>query len=446
MPKYLSPEVLITQALISHDLNHDPDGGPIPPAIGNLSQLNYLGLQFNELSGEIPPSICNLRSLHVLLLWSNKLRGAIPQCLGNLNSSLVVLHLSANQITSLQSTFTKDCSLQSLDINGNKLKGTLPQTLVNCQALRGIDLGDNEIRGAFPFWMETLPQLRVLILRSNKLDGEMSAASETEHPFPRLQVLDISRNAFSGSLPDRYFKNFRVMIDAKENMTGDHNDLYHQFINLTFTLKGLNQTLQRLLVTFTTIDLSMNRFSGSIPPTIGNLNSLRYLNLSNNSLTGHMPSTLGSMSLLESLDLSSNRLGGEIPSELARLTFLAKFNLSMNNLVGRIPQSGQLSTFQNDSYMGNPGLCGAPLTKQCERIDGNSMVPNDDDEEYGFVDGFGWRCVVLGYACGFGVGIGIGYLVIRYARPKWLVEFFFGVGYKYKMKRRNRAAATPRRR
>ncbi|XP_042016455.1 receptor-like protein 9DC3 [Salvia splendens] len=207
----------------------------------------------------------------------------------------------------------------------------------------------------------------------------MLVASNIEQPFPKLQVLDVSHNAFVGSLPERYFKNFRGMMDAKEHQT-DGEYLFQNFIELRLTLKGLDQLLQRLLNTFTTIDLSSNRFSGIIPPSIANLKSLRYLNLSHNTIGGHIPSSLGGMSLLESLDLSSNKLDGEIPNELARLTFIARLNLSMNNLEGQIPLSTQLSTFGNDSYAGNVGLCGFPLTKKCDGSDGKPSPPRVEVE------------------------------------------------------------------
>ncbi|XP_047953319.1 putative receptor like protein 25 [Salvia hispanica] len=298
--------------------------------------------------------------------------------------------------------------------------------------------------------MEHLPKLKVLVLKSNKCDGNLSLPSPMKLPFPLLQVLDISHNAFVGSLPERYFKNFREMIDAKqrddtESSYEREDEQYLNFVDMIVTLKGKDQLLKRLLETFTAIDLSSNNFSGTIPHSIGNLTILKYLNLSHNSLIAHIPSSLGNMTDLESLDLSANKLDGEIPSELTRLTFLAKLNLSMNHLVGHIPQANQFSTFENDSYMGNWGLCGAPLTIKCNNGTWLQAEEEDGDDEYEFIDGFGWRCVVMGYGSGFVVGIGIGYMIIRSGRPKWLVEFFFGAGYRYKTKKRCDKAPPTRR-
>ncbi|XP_047952649.1 receptor like protein 22-like [Salvia hispanica] len=275
----LPEEIGNMTSLIDLRLNNNVLSGPIPSTFVNQSRLFNLGLRSNNLSGEIPPSICNLRSLEVLYLSDNNLEGAIPDCLGNLGSSALVLSLNANKLSGIiPSTFPKGCRLESINLNGNKLEGPLPQTLGNCQDLVIVDIADNKIQGAFPFWMETLPQLRVLVLRSNKFNGTMSVFSKTEQPFPKLQALDVSYNAFVGSLPDRYFKNFRGMIDAKGNQTNDGARLksanLRGFIDLRLTLKGLDQSLIQLLTTFNTIDLSSNRFSGSIPPSIGLLNSL----------------------------------------------------------------------------------------------------------------------------------------------------------------------------
>ncbi|KAH6769108.1 hypothetical protein C2S51_014444 [Perilla frutescens var. frutescens] len=401
----------------------------IPSTIGNVSNLSFLLLYSNKLKGEIPSSICNLTPLQILHLSNNSLEGPIPQCLGNLSNSLKIFHLNKNYITGLiPSTFTSGCSLQSLNLNGNRLEGALPQTLVHCKSLRGFDIGNNAIQDIFPFWMETLSELRVLVLRSNRFNGTMLSAPTTRHPFPKLQGLDASHNAFVGSLPYRYFKNFRaMMVVNKENETEMKEDLYLSYVQLNFTLKGLDQLLERLLTAFTTIDLSSNRFSGSIPCFIGDLNHLVYLNLSYNSLTGHLPTSLGNITTLESLDLSSNKLDGEIPWQLILLKFLSTLNLSVNNLVGKIPQSFQFSTFENDSYMGNSGLCGFPLTKTCEEKPSSSMLPQE-----GVLEGFGWQAIVSGYGCGFIVGIIVGYFTRHCERPKWIMEFELGVQYKKK--------------
>ncbi|WOG87281.1 hypothetical protein DCAR_0206504 [Daucus carota subsp. sativus] len=74
--------------------------------------------------------------------------------------------------------------------------------------------------------------------------------------------------------------------------------------------------------------------------------------------------------MLESLDLSSNRLEGEIPQQITNIYSLSRLNLSCNQLSGHIPQGYQFNTFENDSYVGNLGLCGNPLSRECEHDTG----------------------------------------------------------------------------
>ena len=68
-----------------------------------------------------------------------------------------------------------------------------------------------------------------------------------------------------------------------------------------------------------------------------------------------MPPSLGNLTNLEWLDLSSNKLEGEIPIQLVDLTSLAFLNLLENYLFGQIPQGKQFNTFTNDSYKENCG-------------------------------------------------------------------------------------------
>ena len=69
-----------------------------------------------------------------------------------------------------------------------------------------------------------------------------------------------------------------------------------------------------------------NGFTGRIPPQIGVLSKLKYLDLSFHyfeyNLSGPIPSTLGNLTSLEHLDLSYNHISGPIPSTFGNLCFL----------------------------------------------------------------------------------------------------------------------------
>ena len=73
--------------------------GTIPPQIGNLTMLEELTLEGNDLlSGQIPPELGKLTELRTLNLSNNNLSGPIPPELGNL-TMLRTLHLSNNALS-----------------------------------------------------------------------------------------------------------------------------------------------------------------------------------------------------------------------------------------------------------------------------------------------------------------------------------------------------------
>ncbi|KAL8106761.1 hypothetical protein AgCh_023506 [Apium graveolens] len=115
--------------------------------------------------------------------------------------------------------------------------------------------------------------------------------------------------------------------------------------------------------------------------------------------------------MLELLDLSLNQLEGEIASVYT----LARLNLSCNQLEGRIPKGSQFNTFGNDSYVGNLGLCGFPLPKECEHE--SEALEDGEDDDY-FFSGFTWEAVVIGYGCGVVPAFIAGYLMLLARKPK----------------------------
>ncbi|KAM7461608.1 hypothetical protein LguiA_029729 [Lonicera macranthoides] len=96
------------------------------------------------------------------------------------------------------------------------------------------------------------------------------------------------------------------------------------------------------------VDLHINELFGTIPPQIGSLSKLVYLNLSSNKFVGIIPHEICLLTSLEVLDLFENQLNGSIPHDIGRLKSLIELALYTNNLDGPIPSSiGNLSNLAN---------------------------------------------------------------------------------------------------
>ncbi|EOY11888.1 Serine-threonine protein kinase [Theobroma cacao] len=314
--------------------------------------------------------------------------------------------------------FHRSCLLRSFSINHNQLEGSLPRSLVNCLELEVLDVGNNNLKDTFPNWLGNL-DLQVLVLRGNRFCGHLDDF-EGRFSFSHLRIIDLSHNDFNGHLPSKFFENLHAISSGSENKGDAKYMRYDYYESFIITTKGLEMHLRRILIALMVIDFSNNRFNGKIPETLGELHSLIVLNLSHNSLTGPIPSLLGNLSALESLDLSSNKLEGEIPTELVNLIFLEVLNLSWNNLMGLIPRGKQFDTFTNDSYIGNLGLCGLPLSKECSNEQNLEPKPTKSGEDG---DAVNWKfSILMGYGCGLVCGLSMGYIVFTTGKPWWLVR------------------------
>ena len=100
-----------------------------------------------ELGGEIPAALSQLTALQVLRLDGNQLSGPIPPELGRLSH------------------------LRELNLGPNDLSGAIPGELGALTNLEELNLYDNDLSGEIPAELGNLPRLRVLILYANRLEG-----------------------------------------------------------------------------------------------------------------------------------------------------------------------------------------------------------------------------------------------------------------------------------
>ncbi|XP_073112526.1 receptor like protein 21-like [Elaeis guineensis] len=198
--------------------------------------------------------------------------------------------------------------------------------------------------------------------------------------------------------------------------------------NMQVTIKGIYIEYAILLPLVIVMDLSNNNLSGMIPEELTSLFGLVSLNLSRNHLTGEITKKIGALQQLESLDLSKNNFFDGIPSSIISLTFLSYLNLSYNNLSGRVPIGNQLQTFIDPSiYIGNPDLCGFPLSQKCKddktnqglnAVGGDEQNDNTMDEE-----GSEMKWLYMSMGPGFAAGFWIVFGPLLFNR-EWREAYF----------------------
>ena len=145
----------------------------------------------------------------------------------------------------------------------------------------------------------------------------------------RVSNLNLSNNNLVGILPPEIGD-----LDSLTYLEMGNNALQGELPPELFTLNRLSY-----------LNLPSNVLSGTIPIDIQNLTNLFSINLSNNVLSGSIPIELTTLSSLSDLNLRTNQITGPIPAEISNLTNLNYLNISNNQLSGQIP--GEIDSLQN---------------------------------------------------------------------------------------------------
>ena len=300
--------------------------GEIPAFVSRLTALKLISLRANALTGAFPQGLTALPELEELNLSNNQYSGALPTGIGAMRR-LKVLRLDGNRFTGqLPSDLCDLAAIEELNFARNSFTGRIPACLSKLTTLQRLDLGRNQLTGGIPTEFTDFTNLRELLLGGNLLEtplpttiwgnttGTAVATTVAQSPSGKngnasihaggmaaLTKLDLSNNRFAGTIPAEMARASRLE----------------------------------------TVLLNGNRFTGGIPATFGDLKSLRELDASNNFLSGQIPVQIADARALERLALTKNEFTGSIPAVLGGLPNLRALALDSNTFTGAVPDALQ---------------------------------------------------------------------------------------------------------
>lgn len=254
----------------------------------------------------------------------------------NTNQSVVRLSLRGVNFTdgNLSSSIGDLPNLQYIDLSHNGLIGHIPAEINKLPSLLHLDLSNNAFTGGLPEVWSNLTLLVNLTLTANQLNGSIPIGLIDAKSLMRLRL---EHNQLSGTIPPGIF----------------------------------DQTSPRLR----NFAVEYNNISGPIPAEIGQCFSLRSFYAASNHLNGLIPESIGSLSNLVHFEVDGNELSGPLPESMDNLNgTLVSLNVSNNRLTGQIPV-GLSATFNDSSFLGNPSLCGSPLSNTCPVQEGTPPSP-----------------------------------------------------------------------
>lgn len=206
--------------------------------------------------------------------------------------------------------------IQTINLEGNLLKGNLPAEIGNLSEMLYLNLSYNQIAGELTSELAYATKLVDLNLLVNQFTGTIPIQFTK---LSKLTSLQLAVNKFSGELDPEILSNYQ---------------------NITY------------------LDLSYNQFTGNFPSSVGKMTFLTDLVISNNKFTGTFPIEIINCRTLQGLSLDNNLFGGKFPSEIGNMVSIMYVQLDNNNFT-EIPSfmstnmgiNGYLSLFTQKNYL-----------------------------------------------------------------------------------------------
>lgn len=291
--------------------------GSIPSSYFN-STLSLLDLSANIITGTISDNVAGDTDyfMRVLMLSSNFLSGTIPHQLMNM-TTLSIVTLAHNILSGSLPLFSFQGELKSFIVTNNFLGDQVPQ-MISSNYLENLNLGSNYFTGAIPSDFNS-GNLNYLSLNSNFFDGSLPL---TVFYSWLLEFLDCSRNFLSGTLPSSIYSAYALLnLNLHSNL-----------------LAGPLPT--RYGPNLVAVMYSDNKFTGTLPKSLSDLNMLSVVKVQGNHLTGSLEKVFSNNNVeMLSVDLSDNRFSGSLPTQLFELPNIQSVALVKNCFHGKISDS-----------------------------------------------------------------------------------------------------------
>ncbi|XP_038680874.1 receptor-like protein 7 [Tripterygium wilfordii] len=251
---------------------------------------------------------------------------------GSINSSSTLFHLG---------------HLQRLNLADNHFNSSqIPSGFRSFSRLAYLNLSSSRFSGKIPLEIAGLSRLRSLDLTGN-LDAAKARMLELRSPdltwlvenLSHIEKLHLDNVDLYAPIPEKVanLSSLSSLRLYKCGLLGRFPMGIFELPNLQFLNVGMNEELIGHLPEFhwgsplKFLQLQFTKFSGRLPPSIGNLHSLNGLDIGNCNFSGPIPSSLGNLSKITLLKLRENNFFGQIPSSLANLTHLTSLSISGND-------------------------------------------------------------------------------------------------------------------
>lgn len=232
---------------------------------------------------------------------------------------------------------SKDQRVIGLLLPSRGLAGSISPALVNLTGLSHLNLSHNRLSGNLPIqFFSLLSHLQILDISYNRLSENLPASVVVDSVSSVIEKIDLSSNLFQGTLPSSFIQYLEAAA-AKGSLTS-FNVSNNSFIGpIPSSQLCANHSLRFL-------DLSYNKFNGSVQSGWGKCSQLEIFKAGFNLLTGPLPVDLFDALSLKVISFPLNQLSGNIDDGIVRLTNLTVLELYFNNFSGIIPRDiGKLS-------------------------------------------------------------------------------------------------------